>query len=293
MSFLQSHQSGLAQPLDFAPNPMATIQGQLTRAIDKALVEHKRQEYEARRGSGEGDVARNRIGAGYIGLECMRELAYRYHKAPKEERESSVSPGELQRHAESGHWTEERTAEWLSLAGFDIRTHKTNPDGSPKIGYDGKPEQIGYKAAFDHEIQQYRIAGEVDGVILEAPANITKQKNFPLPWIWESKKGTNKKWKTFEKNGVAKADPKYHGQLQTNMAYLEIKHTLFSMLNLDTMKYHWEIVTFNPDIAQRLSDRAVQVIGTSVPEEAPRITSDRADYRCRFCDYKSRCWSSL
>ena len=260
----------------------------ISAVLDAALVAKTKAEYEATRGSGEGEVAKHRIGAGYIGVECDRELAHRYHKTPKEERESVVAPGELQRHAESGHWTEARTADWLRLAGFELHTHKVNDDGSPRLKSDGKPEQIGWKAAYDRTTGQARMAGEVDGVITGIPAVMVGR--IELPCIWESKKGTAKKWAKFSK-GVREADPKYFGQLQINMAMLEIKQSLFSMLNLDTMKYYWELIPFDQALAQRLHDRAIRVMESRSPAELTRIARDETDHRCRFCDFHGACWA--
>ena len=246
----------------------------ITALLDNAIVAHQKAEYEAGRGSGTGDVAKHRIGAGYIGMECDRALAYKYHKAEVEERPSTVSKGELTRHGLAGFWTEDSVADWLALAGFDIRTEKADGD------------QYGYKVAKDPVTGQFRIAGEIDGVILSGPADM------PYPVLWESKKATHKKYLNFKKNGVAKADCKYHGQLQTNMAYLDVKATLFSMLDLDTMKFHFELVEFDAAEAQRLTDRALRVLDSREPEQLPRIARDRSDFRCKFCDYSVRCWSA-
>lgn len=262
-----------AQPGDFSPPPDSRIGEKITKALDDALVTFRAEEYKKGRGSGESDVALHRIGSGYIGMECGRALAYKYHKAEKEEREGPVSKGELQRHAESGFWTEQKTAEWLELAGFDIRT--VNPETG---------SQYGYKSAWDDNQLKYRIAGEIDGVLCGGPVEL------PYPVLWESKKGTAKKFAKFEK-GVKKADPEYYGQLQTNMLEMEVHYTLFSMLNLDTMKYYWELIPFDAKEAQRLQDRAANVLQTKEPEEMPRITTDKNDFRCKFCDYAKRCWA--
>lgn len=285
MNFAHANRLTPDGAMNFSPPAGTDFGSEITRLLDEAMVAASRAEYEAGRGSGTGDVAQKRIGAGYIGTECDRELAYRYHRAEKEERESTVSPGELQRHAESGHWTEDKTAEWLRLAGFDLCTFKTNEDGSPKINSFGKPEQIGFKAAWNKETGQARLAGEVDGVIHGSPLPLK------VPMIWESKKATAKKWKKFSTSGVAVADPPYYGQLQTNMAYMQIDSTLFSMLNLDNMKYYWEIVPFDQEVAQALTDRAARIFASETPAEFARITSDPSNFKCRFCDYAEQCWT--
>lgn len=275
--------------MSFAPTPQGDLSEIISGLVDDALVSHTRVEYERTRGAGTGDVAKKRIGAGYIGVECGRELAYRYHRFEKREERSVVNPGELQRHAESGHWTEDKTAEWLRLAGFDLRTCFQDEYGNPVMNAFGQPKQIGFYAAKDSITGQARIAGEVDGVILATPPAIGGR--IKTPCIWESKKGTAKKWKKFKEDGVEVADPKYYGQLQTNMAYMEVRQTLFSMLNLDTMKYHWELIEFDPAKAQWLTDRAVKVIQTEHPKDMPRITRDPSDCRCKFCPYSWDCWA--
>ncbi len=268
--------------------PLGDMQDRINDLLDTALVAHSRAEYARTRGSGKGDVAKKRIGAGYIGVECARDLAYRYHKIQKEDRHEYVSAGELQRHAESGHWTEEKTAVWLKLAGFDLLTHHKDERGQPILDFFGKPKQFGFYAAKDPETGQARIAGEADGVIVGVP-EILKDK-IPVPCLWESKKATQKKFTKFSSQGVAKADPVYYGQIQTMMAYMNLERVLFSMLNLNTMKYYWELISFDRAKAQELTDRAVRVMQSQVPEELPRITNDPANFKCKFCDFQERCW---
>ncbi len=251
-------------------NPLTA---QLTALIDTAMVAKREADYLKNRGSGVGAVAAKRIGSGYIGVECGRDLAYRYHKAPKEERDGPVSKGELQRHAEVGFWTETNMAEWLRDAGFDLRTH--NDDG----------RQFGYLACKDAQ-GQARMAGEIDGIILSGPAVLA----YPL--LWESKKATAKKFAKFVKEGVKKADAKYYGQLQNNHVMMDVPTTLFSMLNVDTMKFYFEVVAFDAPVAQALQDRAVKVLQSNTPEEIPRITNDPTDFRCKFCDFQRQCWSA-
>lgn len=247
----------------------------LTAAIDAAVEAVARRDYLQARGDGNGEVAEKRIGASYIGTACDRELAYRYHRVPRQRREEFVSAGELGRHAASGHWTEASMAAWLREAGFDLRTRRT----------DGR--QYGYMAARGAD-GRAAIAGEIDGVILAAPQGIA----LPVPCLWESKKATRKKFTKLAKDGVAAADPVYYGQLQVNMAYLEVGHTLFSMLCLDDMRFHWELVAFDTAEAQRLSDRAVAVVRTREPEEMPRIAASRDFHQCRLCNYQDICWKN-
>ena len=143
--------------LNFSPsNPALELSEQVQAVLDAALVEDRKRQYDTTRGSGEGQVAKKRIGSGYIGLECTRALAYRYHRAEREEREGPVGAGELKRHGEAGHWTEKFTAEQMRMAGFDLLTHRQ----------DNPEKQIGFLAAKDPESGQYRVTV---AVVLDRP----------------------------------------------------------------------------------------------------------------------------
>jgi hypothetical protein len=264
--------------------------------IDWACIEESRLDYQ-QRGSGKGAVAYKRIGAGYIGTKCERELAYRFHKYPKDaSTEGDYPEGQLKRHASAGFWTEAKTVDWLRLAGFNITTHQTNPDGTPLME-NGKPKQWGFMSA-PLPNGQFQLAGEVDGVIVGKPerlppgmpAEVEKWLGvMEVPCIWESKKGTHKKYQKFVKDGVKGGDERYWAQINTTMAYMGIKAYLFSMLDLDTMQYYWEYGSVDIAFAQEVSDRAVRVIASKSPDEFQRVARDPSSWLCRFCDYRSHC----
>ncbi|WP_298983365.1 hypothetical protein [uncultured Roseibium sp.] len=296
-------ETGGGQVIDFSlvrdtdPGDRPVV-GALSRILDGAIAYHAAERYKKGRGAGNGQVAKKRIGAGYIGLECDRQLAFKYHKIPFDERapeDEFVTKGELQRHAESGHWAESKTVDWFREAGFIVETEVPG-----EIGYDGGPKQHGFYAGVDPVTGKYRLAGEVDGVITKLPESVPEEFALDLatireafgepPIIWESKKATDKKWKKFKKVGVRDADPKYFGQLQTCMAHMQVPRVLFSMLNLDNMKYFFEIIDFDPAYAQGLIDRAAKVITSQSPQEFARMAATHTDHRCRFCDWKQSCW---
>jgi hypothetical protein len=272
-----------------------------TTLLDGALVQTRRAEYAAGRGSGEGDVAKKRIGAGYIGVECDRVLGFRFHKFPKEDRPSFVSPGALQRHAESGYWTEDQMATWFRMAGFGLETFERNPDGSPVLKDDGTYKQIGWKA-LPNNYGQAQVAGEVDGVFTHIPAVDQIPEEFrpalstiigilEAPFLWESKKATAKKVKTFEKDGVRKSDPKYFGQMQINMNIMQIPATLFTMLCLDDMRFYFEIVRMDPDYVGKIMDRAIKVVRSQSPFDFSPISTNPEHKVCRYCDFRETCYA--
>ena len=67
---------------------------------------------------------------------------------------------------------------------------------------------------------------------------------------------------------------------------------LFTAINKDTAELHHELVPFNADLAQRMSDRGVRILAaTDAGELLPRVASQPDFYECRFCPWAKRCWA--
>ena len=67
---------------------------------------------------------------------------------------------------------------------------------------------------------------------------------------------------------------------------------LFTAINKDTAELHHELVPFDADLAQRMSDRGVRILrATDAGELLPRIAANRDFFECRFCPWAERCWS--
>ena len=62
------------------------------------------------------------------------------------------------------------------------------------------------------------------------------------------------------------------------MAYLELEVALFTALNRDTLALHHEAVPFEPAEAQRLSDRAVEILRATDAGELPPRIADASDF---------------
>ena len=66
---------------------------------------------------------------------------------------------------------------------------------------------------------------------------------------------------------------------------------VFSVVNADTCERLHFLVSFDAQLAQVMSDRAITIIeATRVGELLPRITEDPKDWRCRLCSHCMRCW---
>lgn len=241
--------------MTFEPNkPWHETSALVSEVLDRTYKELK-----------DAEPRRQYLGASLIGHHCERYLGYQYHGTPKD---GDGFSGQLYRIFDRGHKGEDRVAEYLRVAGFDLRTARD--DGS----------QFGFSVAGG------KISGHIDGVFLTAPIAM------PLPALWENKILGSKGFGDLWNHGLEKSKPVYYGQVQLYMGYMEVGTTLFTAENADTCEVYSEIVPFSPAAAQALSDKAVRVVSSSAPEELPRCAKDKTDYRCRFCDFRERCWGT-
>jgi len=170
-----------------------------------------------------------------------------------------------------GHDGEERMAEYLKLAGFQLQTHTDE----------------GKQIAIADANNQFK--GHLDGYIHGGPENL----GLKYPLLWENKALGDKSWNDLKKNGLKKSKPVYYAQVQVYMGYKELEACLFTALNRDTGEIYVEMVAFNSRDCQDYIDKVVRIIKTEVPEEAVKISKDPSDFRCKFCDFRQRCHSTI
>ena len=247
--------------LDFNHRPK--IHEQIGDLIDAALLAERQQQ-----------TPRNYLGASRLGVACERALQYEYlHTAPDPGRDF---PGRVLRVFEVGHALEDLAIRWLRRAGFELYTQKATGG------------QFGFSVAGG------RIQGHVDGVINGAPASLGM--NFPA--LWECKTMNDKSWRDTVKQGVAKSKPVYAAQMAIYQAYMESaipgisrNPALFTAINKDSQEIWFELVPFDGGLAQRMSDRAVNVIAaTEAGEQLPRHTTTPTHFECKWCAWQDRCW---
>jgi hypothetical protein len=251
--------------LDFNHRPSVTER--INAAIDAALV----IESAAR-------SPRDYLGGSRIGHACERALQFEFAGAPKDE--GADFSGRVLRIFAIGHALEDLAVGWLRAAGFDLYTRKGNrPDG----------EQFGFSVAGG------RIRGHVDGVI----ASVAPPLTLSVPALWEHKTMNAKNWRETVAKGVAVSKPVYAAQIALYQAYMDAvipgvaaNPALFTATNKDTAELHHELVPFNAELAQRMSDRAVRILqATDAGELLPRIARAADFHECRQCPWSNRCWS--
>jgi len=233
----------------------------ITAALDEGLVTWREKE-----------PPRKYLGASLIGHFCERYLGYQFHKVPSDEPQFE---GKTYRVFDMGHDGEERMAEYLRYAGFDLRTHRA----------DGR--QFGWAAGKNAEGED-QIKGHIDGIILDGRQIV----GLSYPCIWENKALSSKSWKDTVDKGVKESKPVYYAQLQINAAYLDVQTSLFTAMNRDTGEIYAEVVAFDARHAQELSDKAVRVVTSSNPEELPQGGHGTTDFRCKWCAWRMTCWQA-
>jgi hypothetical protein len=210
--------------------------------------------------------SRNYLGASRLGDQCSRKLVYEYRKV-----KGTVPSGLLLRVFAVGHAFEALTIEWLKKSGFVIRDRDRNGD------------QFAFQTAAG------KIAGHIDGVFVDGP----KLPDLPYPFLFEHKAIKSSSWNSLRKNGLAAFSDVYIGQVHLYLGYLDLKHCLFGALNKDTQELYWEKIDVSLSEAQRLSDRAIDIINAADADKLPsRIANSPDFYKCRMCDHAKHCWET-
>jgi hypothetical protein len=235
-------------------NEAKSFTTKLTEILDGSYKSHKDRE-----------PRRDYLGASMMGGECLRSVAYQYHGVPKDSDRGFT--GKTYRIFDMGHDGESRMAEYLAIAGFDLRV--ADPQGV----------QFGYVTAGG------RMRGHIDGVILSGP-----DVGLPFPALWENKALGATSFNKTAKDGISLAKPLYYVQVQIYMAYMQLENCLFTCINRDTGLIYAEVIPLSITRAQEFSDRGVRVVKSQSPEEFNRIARDCTDFRCKLCDHFRTCW---
>jgi hypothetical protein len=225
---------------------------QINDLIDAAMIENYRSQEK-----------RNYLGASIIGDDCLRKIQLQYQC-----KEQEFSAQNLRTFAIGSH-LEDLIADWIRLAGFDLKTRNENG------------EQFCFSTASG------KIKGHVDAIIFGGPDFLK------YPCLWECKTMNNKNWNDTQKRGILVSKPIYYAQVQLYMSYMNLDEnpSVFTALNKDTSELLHELIPFDSEAAQRYSDRAVQIIRAGENnEKMPCISNDSSFYKCKMCGFRNECW---
>jgi hypothetical protein len=223
----------------------------INRLIDQAILDTPR-------------TKRKYLGASSLGGPCIRQIQYGYLDMPIDD--GAGFSAKTYRIFGLGHILEDSLVKWLRNAGFDLRNEKKNG------------EQFGF------EVADGRVQGHVDGVFVSGPDVIQ------YPCLWEAKTMASTKWNAFKKHGVVKSHPQYYSQVALYQAYMELSDNpaVLTSINKNTSEIHHELIPFDADMAQKTSDRAVNIIQAG-DQMLPQVSADPTFWICKFCDFQRRC----
>ena len=210
---------------------------------------------------------RTYLGASSLGESCSRRIQYRFMgQEPDQESEFSAK---LLRIFQFGHTIEDMAHGWLVKAGFDLRS--TDKNG----------EQFGFSIADD------QVKGHIDGVICAGPDGL----KFPM--LWECKSANDKSFNEFVRKGVKEVNLTYASQIALYQAYMNLTENpaLFTVVNKNNCEIYYELVPFDKVLAQKTSDKAVEIL-TAVKhnEILPRVAANSDYFLCKRCEFRSSCW---
>jgi len=207
------------------------------------------------------ELPRPYLGASIIGHECARRIQYDWWCKP----ELVARTREI---FHRGHYFEERARKRLIAAGFKF----------------APSEVLAFAAAGG------ALRGHADGIVIHGPDLLDVYPIYPA--VWECKAINARNWRALERDGLEKTFPQYAAQVAIYQAYLNVTNpALFTAVNADTCEFLHFFVSFNAERAQLWSDRAANIIeATRAGELLPRAYNDSADWRCRICPHKERCW---
>lgn len=270
--------------MDFRPRPSAAFASAFSECLDRAIKE-AREAKDAKYRATSDTVKRPGIGAGRLGNDCLRAIAYEYHRTPKDPgREFS---GQLYRIFDRGHWGEASMAGYLRLLGFTLLTETAK--GS-QFRFDIMPYEDG----------KGRAKGFADGVVTAGPSLLTlgdpeqtcQAFRLSYPMLWENKELGNKSFGKLIKGGLRAYGGDYFPQTQLGMFRLGLTDNpaLFTCKNADTQEVYAELIPPDPAFIQSVEDKLARIIPTTDPEQMDRIASKSTDFRCKMCDFPERCW---
>ena len=216
---------------------------------------------------------RNYLGALRLGVACSRALQFEYTSTPKDEGQEFSA--KILRIFQAGHVFEDLAINWLRTCGIDLRTKQK--DGT----------QFGFSAA------EGQLKGHVDGIIINAPEEL----GFSFPMLWECKSMNNRPFNETVKKGLTLSKPIYAAQIAVYQAYMESaiagiskNPALFTAINKDNAELYHELIPFDAVLAQKMSDKAVNIItATKAKELLPKISNDPSYFECKFCPWQKRC----
>tara|TARA_R100001015_G_C4602636_1_gene157605 strand:- start:979 stop:1320 length:342 start_codon:yes stop_codon:yes gene_type:complete len=112
--------------------------------------------------------------------------------------------------------------------------------------------------------------------------------------LWECKSANDRSFNEFVRKGVKQVNLTYASQIALYQAYMDLTDNpaLFTVVNKNTCEIYIEFVDFDKELAQKTSDKAVEILTAVKHDEIlPRIAMDSDYFLCKRCEFKNTCWN--
>jgi hypothetical protein len=214
--------------------------------------------HEAKRSS-HAECFRPHMGASTLGEKCDRKLWLSFRWAVRE-----TFPGRILRVFRRGHREEETVVADLQAIGMKVRA-----TGAAQT-----------RVEFGSHV-----SGSIDGIITAGVPEAPKRAH-----VLEIKTHSKKSFDAVEKEGVEKAQPKHHAQVQTYMLGTGVDRALYVAVCKDDDRLYTERVELDRVRAERFVERG-KCIATQ-DEIPPPISNDPTWYECKWCGAHDFCHGS-
>ena len=213
--------------------------------------------YESRK-----DSPRYHLGASLIGHDCDRYLWYTFRWCYNPE-----FGGRMLKLFQRGQDEEARIVSDLRAIGCKVS--EINPDTT-------KQWRVSFSAHF---------SGSCDGIIESGLPEAPKKRH-----VLEIKTHNKKSFDDLEKKGVHESKPTHYAQMQVYMFGLKIDRAFYFAVCKDDDRIYTERVRYDPDVANRLVNRAGKIIDD--PEPPVKLSENPTWYQCKMCSAYDLCHGS-
>lgn len=204
------------------------------------------------------DLYLGRIGASFIGEECIRQIWFDWRGFAREQFD-----GRMLRLFQTGHLQEDRIIADLRLAGFSV--------------WD-KNEATA--AQFEYSDDTGHFVTKVDGIVKDVPES-TK------PHLLEVKTHNKNSFTALVKKGVQESKPNHYAQVQMSMKLAGLTRALYVALCKDDEQYYVERIREDKKYQEKLDKKIKSLTGAQLRPAG--ISDDASSFGCKFCAYKQVC----
>ena len=201
---------------------------------------------------------RNYLGVSQLGIECDRQLYYKYHKPDLD----VIKEPRIQSIFAFGFLVEKYILGLLIESGLEVFD----------VDEEGKQFEVVYED---------KIKGHIDAVIKGIPES-TK------PHLLEIKSMNDSNFKRLEKEGLEHGFHEYYIQMICYIFLFKLENGLFIAMNKNDCNIYTERIKSDNIVAESYLKRGLEIVNTK--ELPDRKYKDKHFFKCRMCNFAEECW---